>query len=335
MRKTVFNFFVFSLVGAALLFGGCKNGDFGAYLDVPTVIEQAYTAEKEGCLIEIPQIVNSKRKAATCINDEIQELTEKMQDTYCGDEVEWCRVTAWPTETERYLSIVLRIEVFPSYGTNGEVISWVYDKQNGQSVGLAEALAMADTDESVIATDIGIWCTDNGYIKMKEGLECLAFRMTGEGTPQFIASVSTVEKALVEEIDPWSGFFTYTKGVVERPYDYPFDPAEVTGSYTHVLWCQNVEDSMGQYGGDAAIMSEDEALELFKDIYEIEKYLDMGMSVIFDGTTVEINGETCICAVLGTNGEDTFKAEAYYAATWGCAYVMDPVTGEWSPVGFG
>ena len=92
---------------------------------------------------------------------------------------------------------------------------------------------------------------------------------------------------------------------------------------------------MGQYEGDASIMSETEAMMLFEEIYEINKYLEAGMTMQFDGSTVEIEDQTCICATLGTEENGGFTVQGHYAATWGSAYYHDPITGDWTPVGFG
>ena len=97
----------------------------------------------------------------------------------------------------------------------------------------------------------------------------------------------------------------------------------------------DAEGNMGQYEGDAAIMSETEAMMLFEEIYEINKYLEDGYTMRFDGKTVEIDGQTCICAVLGTEENGEFTVQGHYAATWGSAYLLDPITGEWTPVAFG
>ena len=78
--------------------------------------------------------------------------------------------------------------------------------------------------------------------------------------------------------------------------------------------CESRE-GMGQYGGDAAIMSETEAMMLFEEIFEINKYLDAGMTMHVDGSTVEIDGQTCICATLGTEETGEFTVQGHYAAT--------------------
>ena len=89
--------------------------------------------------------------------------------------------------------------------------------------------------------------------------------------------------------------------------------------------------NMGQYDGDPEHISEWEAMELFEEIYEINKYLEDGYTMRFDGNTVEIDYQTCICAVLEKDGVE----EAYYAATWGSAYWYDPDGDAWIAVGFG
>ena len=89
--------------------------------------------------------------------------------------------------------------------------------------------------------------------------------------------------------------------------------------------------NIGQYEGDAAVISEEEAMMLFEEIYEINKYLEDGYTMRFDGNTVEIDYQTCICAVMEKDGAE----EGYYAATWGSAYWFDPEGDAWIAVGFG
>ncbi|MBQ2724729.1 MAG: hypothetical protein IJF78_03380 [Clostridia bacterium] len=320
MKKTV------CILMGLLFLTGCGGADRKARLDVPTVLRDA-----EGeCLVEIPQIMDSECEEALAINAEVQELAQTMQDTYWEDDVMWCEMTAWPTETERYLSLTVAVSEYPTYGANGQLMSWVYDKDKGTRVLLDDALAMADTDMEQITADIRVWCGQNDYEMSGEVPDFLTFRMLENGVPQFMTGVSITPGGLVGEVDPWSSFFTWTDGTVEWPAYAPFDPAEITGTYSHFLFCQTYED-MGQYEGDAAVISEEEAMLLFEEIYEINKYLEDGYTMRFDGNTVEIDYQTCICAVLEKDGAE----EGYYAATWGSAYWYDPEGDAWIAVGFG
>lgn len=313
----------------ALVLIGCEKGDAGAFPDVPTVTETP-----SGCRIEVPQILGSERAAVLEINGEIRELARTMEETYSEDEVMWCEMTAWPSETDRYISLVLHLQEFPAYGTCGQIQSWVYDRNTGERLTLDDALAMAETDPEAITADMAEWCGRNDYVMTADVPEFLCFRMTESGEPQFLTAFSVVQGGLVGETDPWSSFFTWTDGGIEWTYSVPFDPAEVNVSSSSPLYCQSLLN-MGQDGDGAAIPSEEDAMRLFEEIYEINRYLEDGMTMVFDGSTVEIGGETCLCAVLGREENGEFTAEARYAAGWSSAYLLDPVTGEWSPVGFG
>lgn len=314
---------------------GCDTADPDSYLDVPTVMTQDENTARPGCLLEIPQIMNTENDEAQVINTEIQELSQYLVDTYWEDEIMWCEMTAWPTETERYISITVQLDEYPAYGTEGTLFTWVYDKKKGEQVYMDDALSMAKTDMETIEADLAEWCSINSYLVPEEILSSIRFRMTVDEKPQFLAGVTMVSEALAGETDPWEYFFTWTDGVVECGYGVPFDPAEINGSYTHYLMSQIYEDSMNQYDGDPDHVSEWEAMELFEEIYEINKYLENGYEMRFDGNTVELDYETCICAVLGKEVNGEFVEKGYYAATWGCAYWYDPEGDAWVAVGFG
>lgn len=318
------------LLLCALLLVSCGKKDSAAFADVPTVIDQPGNEVRPGCLIEVPQIMDSETPAARSINEEILELSQTMQDTCMEEETMWCEMTAWPTETERYINLTVMLNEYPGYGTSGQLMSWVYDKDKSRQILPDDALAMADTDMEQITADIRVWCEQNDYEMTGAVPDFLTFRMLENGVPQFITGVSITPGGLVGEVDPWSSFFTWTDGTVEWPAYAPFDPAEITGTYSNFLFCQTYEN-MGQYEGDAAVISEEEAMLLFEEIYEINKYLEDGYTMRFDGNTVEIDYQTCICAVLEKDGAE----EGYYAATWGSAYWYDPEGDAWIAVGFG
>lgn len=78
-----------------------------------------------------------------------------------------------------------------------------------------------------------------------------------------------------------------------------------------------------------------EAVALLCEIYEVQQYLAQGMKMMIDGQTAFINGEHCGCIVLGTEHEEMFVNEIYYAVTYDIVYRMNELTGEWEEVAFG
>lgn len=76
--------------------------------------------------------------------------------------------------------------------------------------------------------------------------------------------------------------------------------------------------------------------DTLNEIVEIQDYLMQGMSICYDNTTEIIDGEECYVFAVGTDHEDQFVREAYYAVSLDrSVYCLDPITGEWHTVAFG
>ena len=81
------------------------------------------------------------------------------------------------------------------------------------------------------------------------------------------------------------------------------------------------------------VLSEEEAAELLSEVYEVQQYLALGMTMLFVGERQNINGETCVLIALGTNHEEYFVRELYYAvAPSGTIYTYDLFTDSWNVV---
>lgn len=93
--------------------------------------------------------------------------------------------------------------------------------------------------------------------------------------------------------------------------------------YTDELSCLK---GMGQYDG-AAVISEEEAADILSEIYEVQEYLSQGMQMMFDGSSEWLDEEYCVCINLGTDHEEDFVREAYYAVSYDTVYQLNSVTG--------
>ena len=81
------------------------------------------------------------------------------------------------------------------------------------------------------------------------------------------------------------------------------------------------------------VLSEEEAAELLSEVYEVQQYLALGMTMLFVGERQNINGETCVLIALGTDHEEYFVRELYYAvAPSGTIYTYDLFTDSWNVV---
>ena len=73
--------------------------------------------------------------------------------------------------------------------------------------------------------------------------------------------------------------------------------------------------------------------KLLSEVYEVQQYLALGMTMLFVGERQNIDGETCVLIALGTDHEEYFVRELYYAvAPSGTIYTYDLFTDSWNVV---
>ena len=97
-----------------------------------------------------------------------------------------------------------------------------------------------------------------------------------------------------------------------------------------------IEEMQPYFNGTCEQLTEEEAAELLCEVYEVQEYLNMGMKMFFDGTRETINDESCVVIALGTDHEEYFVREFYYAVSpSGSIYAYDIFTDSWNVAGMG
>lgn len=97
-----------------------------------------------------------------------------------------------------------------------------------------------------------------------------------------------------------------------------------------------IEEMQPYFNGTCEQLTEEEAAELLCEVYEVQEYLNMGMKMFFDGTRETINDESCVVITLGTDHEESFVRELFYAvAPSGAIYAYDLFNDSWNEVGMG
>lgn len=108
----------------------------------------------------------------------------------------------------------------------------------------------------------------------------------------------------------------------------------------------SMEDGrLQEYSGvyDFSVYSEEEGLEddvmnaygHLLETDEVNFYTDKGMILQYTGQTQVIDGQTCLVFALGTEHDDQFVREIYYAVCGNIFYVYDAVSDTWNPLGTG
>lgn len=244
----------------------------------------------------------------------------------------WGSQLAYPVTQGRYLNAVTVQAEHMCYRVEGDrtwnlVSSIVYDSEENRIIPIEEALALAGVEHGDI--ERAVW----EYVKQRglgtyENWSSLDFLMLEDGTPMFMLGAIVYREG---EPTAWPTFFTWTNGRVEWTDEHPV-PLYMVDMDWEGMACQK---TLGQYDEEELLISEEEAAGFLRDIEEVQRCLDQGMTLVFDGTSVRINGTLCRCASLGTDHDNHFVAEIHYAIAPYEAYRMNPLTGQWEPAAFG
>ena len=155
------------------------------------------------------------------------------------------------------------------------------------------------------------------------GPTSMAFYMDEEGVPVFLVG------AIVGESDEWPNFFTWDQGSVEWSGQHPMSLLEVDP--LEGLFCRS---GAVEYDG-AAMISEEEAMEILREIYEVQEDLAQGMLLSPYGTTKYLDDAEHLCIAVGNDLGNRFETVWVYAVSYNSVYRLEDATGAWIPIGFG
>lgn len=119
---------------------------------------------------------------------------------------------------------------------------------------------------------------------------------------------------------------------------YPFDENALAPGET----CSVITDKEGvvqilePFYSRKAMLSEEEAFSILAEYEEIQLHLAQGMTMLWDGSTEEIEGANCLLIAVGTDHNEHFVQEYLYAVSdLGIAYWYDADGDAWLPLAFG
>lgn len=232
---------VLAICAGALVACRSGAGDAAAHI----VMDTQYYNDR-GSILEIPQIAGDDSPDAQAINAALLERKAVYQ-VYMDDPYQsgtWCEVAAYPVTTERYLNLALLENVYPNYGTDGDLYAWVYDRQERRSFTVEEALDLAGTTEDALREAVAE-ALAAGELPLpldEDSFSIRGFRI-GEGDDvTFYLQGANVDGA--EGMDPWLGLYTWNQGNLNRfqeTYSTDVDtfvPAELVDVMDPPLWCQ-------------------------------------------------------------------------------------------------
>ena len=232
---------ILALCAGALV--ACRSGSSEATAYI--VMDTQYYNDR-GSVLEIPQIAGDDSPDAQAINAALLERKAAyqiyMDDPYQGGT--WCEVAAFPVTTERYLNLILLENVYPSYGNDGDLHAWVYDRQERRSVTVEEALTLAGTTEDALreAVSEALAAGELSLPLDEDSFSIRGFRIGEEDDVTFYLQGANVDGA--QGMDAWLGLYTWNQGSLHRYQETystgvdTFVPAELVDLMDPPLWCQ-------------------------------------------------------------------------------------------------
>ena len=111
----------------------------------------------------------------------------------------------------------------------------------------------------------------------------------------------------------------------------PLFPKDYRNDVTLVNMVMSVDPECNPEHGSALNIKI--AREQLSETDEVSYYLGLGMSLWYTGTEEYIEGRNCPVFVLGTDHEDHFTKEHYYAVGDNVVYYYDPSGDAWLLLG--
>ncbi|MFQ8759494.1 MAG: hypothetical protein ACLSAF_08685 [Intestinimonas sp.] len=158
------------------------------------------------------------------------------------------RVTAWPTTTDRYLNLALVENVYPTYGSDGTLFSWVYDKKDRREVTREQALELAGTTEADLREAVAVLLAD-GELSLPldpDTFEIRGFRIDADREVTFYLGGANRDGA--EGMDAWYGLYVWSGGTAARMTGAQPVPSEGLDQREPPLWYQWRETGLGPEG---------------------------------------------------------------------------------------
>lgn len=235
------------LVGAVILLCGslvsCQSQTQTVSLSMDT---QYYDAREN--YIEIPVLTGSG-EGVTAINEALTQLKADYQlvpdgsDQTPGEN----QCLLYPSETERYLSLVFFRTEYRTDLVTGHVTTLVYDKKTGQQVTLAQALELAGQTEEGLCQALA-----NQFDPVFDADVCIqnqaleGFRMGPDGQPVFYLTARTDDRddSVQDTVSGCEDLYIWQGGSFTRYDQYavtdlqPLVPAEECLDLEPPLWRQ-------------------------------------------------------------------------------------------------
>lgn len=178
-----------------------------------SMIVQEYEGDN---IVEIPMIsydgqqpalaeYEGKNPEIEMINNDIKaNVLQKYNDFAETSGEDWLEIKTYPFTNDRMIQLVITYAVFPAYGTDGDIMSYNFDKENNEWVSIDAALSWFDIPRSFVEDEAKKLFSGNENEQVNK-VEIAGFRYIDNDTVEFLLKLFIDNP----DADPWDGFFSY------------------------------------------------------------------------------------------------------------------------------
>ena len=230
----------------------CQRGEAAPPL-VPQVTMSTQFYDYKGDYIKLPSLEAAQGQelsaGAQTINEGLAQLAQSHQwalDRAADPEdLQAVQCLFYPAHTSRYLNLIFFLSD-DSYGNDGQVRSWVYDKQTGEQVTVQQALELAGVTQEELLGGLEELVSNSpdfsepviAPVPIQTPAAIQGFRLREDGGAVFYLSVTTdfAPTAGGGEYDPWAWLYLWEDG-----------------TYTHYGWSLRSERPLVPAGACSAM----------------------------------------------------------------------------------
>ena len=190
--------------------------------------------------------------------------------TESGGEGSWIEIRSYPFTGDDYLQIVTTCSIYPSYGTDGDLYSYNFDRKANRFLSVDDALEKLKLDRESVAEDVrkmvaGYYAETGGGLTAGE--VSVAGFLFVRGPSGYITQLLVRFDLTTEDGDVWKTFAGYTPELNEFiPLNSTclFDPGEMDQMEPPLSYQMAPED----VPGDLMLQFDTEGLEALTPGYE-------------------------------------------------------------------
>ena len=160
----------------------------------------------------------AKNQGADSFNKAVQATVGKFYDDFAEAKIDypyspdWIVIRSYPFTGKKYLQVITHYVTYPNYGSDGNIASFVYDKNKKNLVTAANVMKQYGLDETELTRRVKKWY-DDGY---KEGKESVTeVKPAGVYIWESSDSDASVPKLILyvtvdnPDADEWTYLYTY------------------------------------------------------------------------------------------------------------------------------